>query len=143
MATVSTAASFDVLTAARYVLITTFRRDGTPVPTPVVGAVADGVFYTTTGGDSGKVKRIRRDHRVTIGACTRRGEPTGPTYAATARLLDGDEGQRAFRLKESRNPLAKLMRIVATNLYRTRLVGLAIEPASTVDLPQRARDTAA
>lgn len=143
MSTASTASNFDVLTDAKYVLITTFRRDGTPVPTPVVGAVADGVLYTTTGADSGKVKRIRRDHRITIGACTRRGEPTGPTYAATARLLDGDEGQRAFRLKESRHRLARLMRIVATKLYRVRLVGLAIEPASTVDLPQQARNAAA
>jgi len=48
MSEVMTAATFDILADAKYVLVTTFRRDGTPVPTPMGHAVADGIVYTTT-----------------------------------------------------------------------------------------------
>jgi hypothetical protein len=132
MSEVMTAATFDILADAKYVLVTTFRRDGTPVPTPMGHAVADGIVYTTTLEDSGKVKRLRNNRRVTISACDMRGRPAGPTYAATARILTAEEGRHATRLKESRHRFAKPHRIVVTKVRRRRFVALAVEPAPTV-----------
>ncbi|HEX7305749.1 PPOX class F420-dependent oxidoreductase [Lentzea sp.] len=73
-----------------YLLLTTFRKDGTPVPTPVWVApgATDGVIYAWSARDTGKVKRIRRSGDVEIGPCDFRGNPKGPSVKARARLLD-------------------------------------------------------
>jgi len=77
--------------AATYMLLTTFRKDGTPVSTPVWVADADGELLVWTERKTGKVKRIRRDGRVTIAPCSFRGKPRGTAVDAHARLLT-DEG---------------------------------------------------
>ncbi|WP_433611491.1 PPOX class F420-dependent oxidoreductase [Dactylosporangium sp. CA-139114] len=80
----------------QYLLVTTFRRDGTPVPTPVWAARDGDALMVWTVRDSGKVKRIRRDGKVTVAPCTVRGKATGPAVAAHATLL-GPEGGAAVR----------------------------------------------
>ncbi|MGP3689291.1 PPOX class F420-dependent oxidoreductase [Streptomyces sp. IBSNAI002] len=75
---------------ARYVSLTTFRKDGTPVATPV-WAVADGAeLYVWTRSDSWKVKRIRNNGRVTVTPCDVRGRLAEgvPAREGEARLLD-------------------------------------------------------
>ena len=61
------------LADARFVSLTTFRRSGEPVSTPVwVGR--DGTsLVVLTPADSGKVKRLRRDPRVEVRPCGRFG----------------------------------------------------------------------
>jgi PPOX class probable F420-dependent enzyme len=74
--------------AAKYVLLTTFKRDGTPVAT-AVWAVSEGDdLLIWTGRNTGKVKRIRRSGDVTLAPCTSSGRPTGDTVAGSAVLLD-------------------------------------------------------
>jgi len=84
----NTPATMDRLGAEQYLLVTTFRRDGTPVPTPVWAARDGDALMVWTVGDSGKVKRIRRDGHVTVGPCTVRGKPTGDPVPAHATLLE-------------------------------------------------------
>ena len=81
----------DVLGRAQYVLLTTFRKDGTPVSTPVwVVRIGDELRIWTIR-DSGKVKRIRRSGRAQIAPCTMRGTPRGAAVGATARMLPHSE----------------------------------------------------
>lgn len=127
MSEVETVADFQTLAGAKYILLTTFRRDGTPVPTPVWHVVVDGVAYVSTGENVGKVKRIRRSPEVTISACTFRGRPTGPTFAARARILSGEEGRRTARLIRRRFPSGHLVHAVEQAVRREGLVGIAIE----------------
>jgi hypothetical protein len=133
-----TTSSFEVLARAKYVRLTTYKRDGTPVATPVWCAVRDGVLYASTEGATGKVKRLRHDPRVTVGACTARGKPTGPAYAGRARLLDGDDARRAHGMIEARYRTAKPLYFVMRLLRRNRqeIVGIVVEPA-TDDLPRQ------
>ena len=84
-----------VLARTSYVLLTTFRQDGRAVPTPVwaapgVGALA-GQLLVWTNPQAGKVKRIRRDGRVLVQPCDRRGRPFVRDVPATARVLRDDE----------------------------------------------------
>ncbi|MCX5127681.1 PPOX class F420-dependent oxidoreductase [Streptomyces sp. NBC_00347] len=75
---------------ARYVSLTTFRKDGAAVATPV-WAVADGdELYVWTRNDAWKVKRIRNDGRVTVVACDVRGQVADGAAVSEgeARLLD-------------------------------------------------------
>ena len=81
----------DVLGAAQYALLTTFRKDGTPVPTPVWVVRIGDELRVWTIRDSGKVKRIRRTGRAKIAPCTLRGNPLGQSVDATARMLPNSE----------------------------------------------------
>jgi PPOX class probable F420-dependent enzyme len=62
------------LADARFVSLTTFRRSGEPVSTPVwVGRDGESLVVLTPAG-SGKVKRLRHDPRVEIAPCGRFGQ---------------------------------------------------------------------
>ncbi|MFI2779618.1 PPOX class F420-dependent oxidoreductase [Streptomyces sp. ALB3] len=75
---------------SEYVSLTTYRKDGTPVATPVWAAVDGGVLYVWTRSDSWKVKRLRNDSRVRVTVCDVRGRVAegAPSAEGTARLLD-------------------------------------------------------
>ncbi|WP_431874346.1 PPOX class F420-dependent oxidoreductase [Amycolatopsis sacchari] len=82
-------AGIERLMAEKYVLITTYRKDGTPVATPVWAAPYHGELAVWTERKSGKVKRIRRDGTVRLQACDVRGRKThGPEFTGHARVLD-------------------------------------------------------
>jgi PPOX class probable F420-dependent enzyme len=72
-------------------LLVTYRRDGTPVPTPVWAAAADGLLYVRSERSSGKLKRLRNDSRLLIAPCTVRGKPLGAPLEARARTLDAEQ----------------------------------------------------
>lgn len=85
------------LRGRRYCLLTTYRRTGEPMPSPVWFGVADERVYFSTEEAVGKVKRIRNDPRVRLAPATSRGKPLGPPIEGRARVLDGDESDRAER----------------------------------------------
>jgi uncharacterized protein len=88
----------------RQILLTTYRRDGTPVGTPVHVAVQGDVAYVRTFDPSGKLKRIRSNGSVEVAPSTLRGRPTGPTSTATARILADDEAEHAASLLAAKYP---------------------------------------
>lgn len=76
----------------RYVSLTTRRRDGSLVSTPVWPVSDDGRrVLIWTGASTWKVKRMRRDPHVLVAACSMRGRERGPRLEGVARIL-GDEG---------------------------------------------------
>lgn len=93
-----TADAITAVTRAKYVLLTTFKRDGSAVPTPVWAAEDGGALLVWTARDTGKVKRIRNSGRVTVAPCTMRGRPTGAAVDATAKLLDAEGTARVHKV---------------------------------------------
>ncbi len=81
----------DVLGRASYVLLTTFRKTGAPVPTPVWAVRSGDELLVWTNPTAGKVKRIRNSGRVEVAPCTMRGKPLGRSIDAVARLLSDEE----------------------------------------------------
>jgi uncharacterized protein len=81
----------DLLGMSSYVLLTTFRRNGTPVPTAVWVVRIGDELVVWTNPAAGKVKRIRRDHHVQICPCSRRAEPRGRSIPGRARILEPAE----------------------------------------------------
>jgi PPOX class probable F420-dependent enzyme len=80
--------SLDALAAGKYLLITSYRKNGTGVATPV-WVVRDGdALGAWTPADSWKVKRVRNRADVLVGPCDMRGNPTGDQVPATAEILD-------------------------------------------------------
>ena len=89
---------FEPLRGHEYALLTTFRRSGEPVPTPVwFGMGDDGHLYFRSESGVGKLKRIRNDGRVRLAPCTMRGKPLGPPVEGRARILPPDDEERAER----------------------------------------------
>lgn len=82
----------------RYISITTFRRDKSPVATPVWVVGDGGHLYVWTGAQTGKAKRIRHDPAVTLAPCTARGRPTGPAVPARARIVPASGLPRVWPL---------------------------------------------
>jgi PPOX class probable F420-dependent enzyme len=67
--------ALQTLAAARYVRLTTFKRDGTPVPTPVWLVRSGDHLMVTTSSTTGKVKRLRHTPRVLLVPSDGRGKP--------------------------------------------------------------------
>jgi uncharacterized protein len=112
-------ADLDVLGDAKYLLLTTFRRDGTPVATPVWFArTAQDAVVVVTQADSGKVKRLRNDPRCTVAPCDVRGRTEVPAVAATGRTLDGQAAADADRALARRYGLAWHLFGLAARLRR-------------------------
>ncbi|MFE9933315.1 PPOX class F420-dependent oxidoreductase [Streptomyces sp. NPDC005533] len=88
---------------ARYISLTTYRKDGTPVATPVWAVADGGELYVWTRTETWKVKRIRNNGRVTVTACDVRGRVRegAPVREGEARLLD-EAGLRRVRKLMSR-----------------------------------------
>lgn len=70
-------ATLDHLADHRYIRLTTFRRSGEPVHTPVWHILDDGALYVHTGDRTGKAKRLRASGRAEIAPSDARGRPTG------------------------------------------------------------------
>ena len=73
----------------RNLSITSCKRDGTPVATPVWFAEQDGSLPVETDAASGKLKRIRRDPAVRIALRSASGRLRGQPVPAVATLLPG------------------------------------------------------
>lgn len=82
----------------KYLSLTTFRRDGTPVSTPVWFVAENGSLLVETDGNSYKVKRIRRNDNVTVARCNAMGRLAGDPVEAHAEILPADELPRVERL---------------------------------------------
>jgi PPOX class probable F420-dependent enzyme len=82
------------LSDEKYILLTTFRKDGTPVSSPVwIVPLEDGKFGFWTSSGSGKYKRLRHTERVSVQPCDVRGrvKPGAEIQNATAALVSGAE----------------------------------------------------
>ncbi|HEY0195249.1 MAG TPA: PPOX class F420-dependent oxidoreductase, partial [Kofleriaceae bacterium] len=84
--------SLEQLSSEKYVLVTTFRKDGRAVATPLWGVPNGAGLAIWTPRDTGKVKRIRNSGRVTVAACDARGNVHGEAVDGQARI--GDQADR-------------------------------------------------
>ena len=93
------AANLDALFPGRYLSVTSFKRDGTAVATPL-WSVSDGKrLYAFTDLHSWKVRRIRRNPHVLVASCRVNGKLRMEPVSARAEVLTADaELERVQRL---------------------------------------------
>ncbi|MFJ4539597.1 PPOX class F420-dependent oxidoreductase [Streptomyces tibetensis] len=110
--------TLDALGAGKYLLITSYRRNGTPVATPV-WVVRDGAALGAwTPADSWKVKRIRNRADVLVGPCDLRGNPTGDQVPATAEVCDPATTARYRQLIARKYGLTGRLTLLGSRLRR-------------------------
>jgi uncharacterized protein len=111
-------------------LLTTFRRNGTPVSTPVWAALADGRLYVRSERAAGKLKRLRNDTRVLVAPCTVRGKPLGAPFEADARMLAAGEEPLAEHVLAGRYGLGRELFERSMDLLRVDMCFLEITPGA-------------
>lgn len=89
----------------RTVLLTTYRRDGRPVGTPVSIAVIGDHAVFRTYHKAWKTRRLAHTPRITLAPSTVKGEPTGTAMEAIARRIRGEEAGAAARALRRKHPI--------------------------------------
>lgn len=92
----------------KYISLSTFKKDGTAVRTPVWFGEGNGKLYVITRSDSWKFKRIRNNAQVEVATCNIRGKVTGPAFPGLARILPSEGWKAAHKLIKSKYWLARL-----------------------------------
>jgi PPOX class probable F420-dependent enzyme len=120
----------------KYLSITSFKRDGSGVATPVWFVQEDGRLLVQTDANSGKAKRIRRNPHVLVAPCTATGRLLADPAPARAELLGDAELDRVERLLAAKyridllviKPLRSLQAALHHRRPRPKSVILAITP---------------
>jgi len=116
---------------SKTILLTTYKRDGTPVGTPVSIAFDGDRAFFRSYDKAWKTKRLRNNPQVEFAAATLRGKTTGPPVRGCATLLAGEQAHIAARALARRHrmlqgilvPLAHRLRG-----YRTLHYELTADP---------------
>ncbi|WP_067500297.1 PPOX class F420-dependent oxidoreductase [Actinoplanes sp. TFC3] len=116
---------------SKQISLTTYRKNGSAVATPVWHVVDGDELVVVSELDAGKVKRLRNSGRVTVAPCDLRGNLAAgaSSVEGTARLLDDAGTARARDLLARRYIMSRAGNWFAT-VFRVRrkpLVGIAIQ----------------
>ena len=123
----------DAIIKAQYVAFTTYRRDGTPVVTPVWAAAEGGSLFIFSNPNAGKVKRVRNSSRATVAPCTATGTITGAALPAEAYLLSDDQMPKVWKLLVKKYGIAARLFVAYDALRslvgKTRAAGIEVRLA--------------
>ncbi len=125
--------TLEQLGSDKYASLTTFRKDGTPVATAVWVLPAGNGLAVWTVTDTWKVKRVRKNPRVTVTACDVRGNVRGETVEGRARIGDDAERDHFAGVLAKKY---KMMGLFGTLRYRLipgqrdRITVIVVEPAA-------------
>jgi PPOX class probable F420-dependent enzyme len=94
--------TFSALEGHRYISLTTYRKTGNPVITPVWFVEQDGKLFVWTAKDSGKAKRLRNNPCVQLGPSNHSGKLLGTVEEGMGRFVSEREHaglKKAFQAK--------------------------------------------
>lgn len=92
----------------KYISLTTFRKSGQGVKTPVWFTEQHDKLYVMTRSDSGKYKRIRNNPEIKLAPCTMGGKITGPEFSGVASVLPLEQWPEAKKALHRKYWLARL-----------------------------------
>jgi PPOX class probable F420-dependent enzyme len=102
----------------KYLRVTTFRRDGTPVATPVWFVQEGDRLLIRTGGRSGKVKRIRNNPSVMVAEASSTGRAKAPPIPARAEVLPDTEMAHVGELMAQKYRMDRIFILPIYNLIQ-------------------------
>jgi hypothetical protein len=122
-------AAFALVENAKTILLTTYKRDGTAVGTPVSIAFDGDRAFFRSYDKAWKTRRLRRNPRVQAAPSTFRGNPTGPAVPARATLLEGGSACAAARALARRHRVLQAVIVpMAHRLMRYRTMHYELSP---------------
>jgi PPOX class probable F420-dependent enzyme len=118
--------SSQALEGKKYISLTTYRRNGAEVPTPVWFVLRGNNIFVWTISTSGKVKRMRNNPKVAVAPCKMGGEPVGPYVDGVATLSDDDSSQELRKAFSSKYGLIFRLDGAVTRLQKKKRVFVSI-----------------
>jgi uncharacterized protein len=116
----------------RTVLLSSYKRDGKRVGTPVNIAIENDHAYVRSFDAAWKVKRMRRNPVVEVAPSTFGGKPQGPPTRFRARQLEGAEAAHAADLIETKHPILQGILVpLGHRLKRVRTLHFELSPVGT------------
>ena len=86
----------------KYINLETYKKDGTPIRTPVWFVIGNDLIYVITRESTGKVKRLKHNQDVRIVPCSFKGEPKNEWIKGKAEKITGEEADKAIKLRKKK-----------------------------------------
>ena len=86
----------------KYINLETYKKDGTPIRTPVWFVIDKNLIYVITRDSTGKVKRLGNNQNVRIVPCSFKGEPKNEWVKGAAEKITGDEADKVIKLRKKK-----------------------------------------
>ena len=86
----------------KYVNLETYKKDGTPVRTPVWFMIDSDIVYVVTREKTGKVKRLKNNQNIRIVPCSFKGKPESEWIKGIAQNVTGEEAEKAIKLRKKK-----------------------------------------
>ena len=86
----------------KYINLETYKKDGTPIRTPVWFVVDNDLIYIITRDSTGKVKRLKNNQDVQIVSCSFKGEPKNEWVKGKTEMITGEEADKAIKLRKKK-----------------------------------------
>ena len=86
----------------KYINLETYKKDGTPIRTPVWFVVDNDLIYIITRDSTGKVKRLKNNQSVRIVSCSFKGQSKNVWVKGKAEKITGEEADKAIKLRKKK-----------------------------------------
>ena len=86
----------------KYINLETYKKDGTPIRTPVWFIIDNELIYVITRESTGKVKRLKNSQDVRIVSCSFKGEPKNEWIKGKAEKITGEEEDKIIKLRKKK-----------------------------------------
>ena len=110
----------------KYINLETYKKDGTPIRTPVWFVIDNDLIYIITRDSTGKVKRLKNNQDVRIVSCSFKGKPKNGWVKAKAEKITGEEADKAIKLRKKKygmsGRLVSLFRKGNLTVYSIKLI---------------------
>ena len=86
----------------KYINLETYKKDGTPIRTPVWFVINNDLIYVITRDSTGKVRRLKNNQDVRIVPCSFKGEPKNGWVKGNAEKIAGEAADKAIKLRKKK-----------------------------------------
>ena len=86
----------------KYINLETYKKDGTPIRTPVWFVIDNELIYVITRESTGKVKRLKNSQDARIVSCSFKGEPKNEWIKGKAEKITGEEEDKIIKLRKKK-----------------------------------------
>ena len=86
----------------KYINLETYKRDNTPVKTPVWFVIYNDLIYFITKESTGKVKRLKNNQNVRIATCSFSGEIKNEWIKGKVQKITGDEADKIIEIRKKK-----------------------------------------
>ena len=86
----------------KYINLETYKKDGTPIRTPVWFVIDNDLIYIITRESTGKVKRFKNNQDVRIVPCSFKGESKNEWVKGKAEKITGEEADKIIKLRKKK-----------------------------------------